>query len=187
MPISKEILERYRSPIFIETGSNRGDGIQAALDAGFECIYSVEVAPYCHGWCEHRFWDYRTKVHLYGMDSRKFLRWLLPRITTQVTFWLDAHFCQSEGGSVDDLPLLEELRIIRKFRLTNFPDWTRCQHKILIDDVRLMGTADLPVTFKKVIGALEKINPDYNIKRIDSPEFPGDILVAEYEADPISS
>jgi hypothetical protein len=171
MPISSDILGKYLSPIFVETGSNRGDGVQAAMDAGFECIYSVEVAPYCHGWCAHRFWDFRTRVHLFGMDSRKFLKWIMPRITTQVTFWLDAHFCQGEGGTVDDVPLLEELKIIRKHDVKT--------HRILIDDVRLMGTDDLPVSLSRVMTSLKKINPDYQITRIDSPEFKDDILVAD--------
>lgn len=173
MPISKEILERFHSSIFIETGSYRGDGIQSALDAGFGCIYSVEVSPFCAGWCAHRFWDWRDIVHLYEQDSREFLKWLLPKLTTQATFWLDAHYCQSEGGALDDLPLLEELKIIQEHELK--------AHKILIDDVRLFGTADMPVTLKKVEAALMKINPDYILTQIDSPEFPRDILVAEFQ------
>ena len=171
MPISAEILTRFPNPIFIETGTLRGEGVQAALDAGFPCIYSVDISPYCHGWCEHRFWDFRTIVNLYRMDSRDFLKWLLPKVTVRCTFWLDAHFCQSEGGSVDDVPLLEELKIIGKHDLNN--------HTILIDDVRLMGTPDLPVPFKKVEKALLRINPHYTITRIDSPEFKEDVLVAE--------
>lgn len=171
MPINSSILKRFLNPVFIETGTLRGEGVQAALDAGFECIYSVDISPYCHGWCEHRFWEHRTKVYLYGMDSREFLKWLMPRVTTRCTFWLDAHFCQSEGGQVDDVPLLEELKIIFNHQIEN--------HTILIDDVRLMGTAELPVSFRKVENALRRINRNYTITRIDSPEFRDDILVAE--------
>ena len=171
MPISKQILERYLNAVFVETGTNRGEGVQAALDAGFTCIYSTEIAPYCHGWCDHRFWDVRDKVFLFGLDSREFLRKILPRVNSPVTFWLDAHFCESEGGSRDDVPLLEELKIISEHHI-NF-------HTILIDDVRLMGTPHLPVKLKKVKGILKRINPMYTIHTIDSSEFPGDIIVAE--------
>jgi len=171
MPISAEILKRFPNPIFIETGTLRGEGVQAALDAGFECIYSVDISAYCHGWCQHRFWDYRSKVNLYERDSRRFLKWLMPKVTTRCTFWLDAHFCFSEGGRIDDVPLLQELRIIDKHQLHT--------HTILIDDIRLMGTRELPVSFKKVRNALLRINPNYTITRIDSPEFKEDILVAE--------
>lgn len=172
MPISAEILKNYPNQVFIETGTNRGDGVQAALDAGcFECIMSTEVSPYCHGWCSHRFWDLRTKVWLFGMDSRDFLNSQLRKVTTRCTFWLDAHFCQSEGGSVDDVPLLEELKIIRGHDVSG--------HTILIDDARLFGTPDLTPTMKEVKRALRKINPHYRISLIDSPEFKEDILVAE--------
>ena len=177
MPLTKEILERYLNQVFVETGSNRGDGIQAALDAGFGCIYSTDISPFAHGYCTHRFWDWRDIVFLYGDDSRKFLKWFIPKLTTRCTFWLDAHFCGGEGGHRLDVPLLRELRIIRS-SLLNI-------HTILIDDVRLMGTPDLPVSLRHVMASLKKINPDYITSRIDSPEFKDDILVAEIPPPPL--
>lgn len=172
MPISANILKQYPNTVFIETGTNRGEGVQAALDAHcFDCIMSTEISLYCQGWCAHRFWDLRTKVWLFGLDSRDFLWQQLPKITTRCTFWLDAHFCDSEGGSPEDVPLLEELYTIRSHAVKN--------HTILIDDVRLMGTPKLETSLKRVTDALLKINKDYTITRIDSPEFENDILVAE--------
>jgi len=170
MPISSEILRRYFSSVFVETGTFKGEGVQAALDAGFDCIYTVEVDPFCSGYCLRRFEDRAIRVHLHRGDSREFLRDFLPHLTTRATFWLDSHYCGAEGGQIDDVPLLAELALIREHLLRI--------HHILIDDVRLMGTPDLPVRFKEVRRALRRINPDYQMKLIDSPEFHKDILVA---------
>ena len=45
MPATAEQLSKYNgNKIFIETGSLTGDGIQRALDAGYEKVISIE----CH-------------------------------------------------------------------------------------------------------------------------------------------
>jgi len=171
MPLSTALLALHHSLVFIETGFYRGDGIQCALDVGFDCIYSADVSVFCHGWCSHRFEKELTKVHLHCGDSRDFLHELLPTITTQITFWLDAHFCGGDGGDPEDVPLLEELKVIARHSLKN--------HILLIDDVRLMGTLHLPVSQNRIIQQIQKMNRGYRIEYCDSPDFPNDILVAK--------
>lgn len=176
MPLpSVEFLEQFAPGTFIETGSHRGDGIDIALRAGFEAIYSVDISPFCYGWCSHRFRYCRTKVHLYLGDSRDFLHNVLSFLTTPAVFWLDAHWCGGDGeikgaDSVYEVraPLLEELDIIRTHDI--------CTHTILIDDIRMFGT-DLP-TRREVLGRLRRINRNYRINHVDSRDFPSDILVA---------
>jgi hypothetical protein len=168
IPRPKPFLSDYRSQVFIETGSHHGDGIQAALDAGFKCIHSVELSPFDLGWCSHRFERHMNKVHLNFGDSRPFLRDLLPTVTTRCTFWLDAHECGSGAGDAQDCPLLEELQIISQHDL---------KHTILIDDVRLFGV-ELP-ELEMVTATLLTICPRYRITFVNSAEFVGDILVAE--------
>lgn len=171
MPISKEILEQFPNKAFIETGTHRGDGVQAALDANcFQCIYSVELLPYNQGWCAHRFWNLRDRVWLFSGDSRKFLDQILPNITSPCTFWLDAHCCEGEVEDYKQVPLIGELKRIYQHGIK--------EHTILIDDVRLMGTPHLNVSLERVKRALRLINNGYTIERIDSPEFKNDILVA---------
>lgn len=171
MPISKEILERYPNVVFIETGTNHGDGVQAALDADcFNQIYSVELSLFGFGWCSHRFWDLREKVWLFQGDSREFLAKTLPDITSRSTFWLDAHFCDGDAGDPNDVPLMGELKRIYDHPIK--------EHTILIDDIRLMGSPSLNVSLSRVTRCLRMINPDYIIERINSPEFENDILVA---------
>jgi len=42
MPIAFD-LKQFLNPVFIETGLWRGHGVVAAIHAGFEKIYSIEV------------------------------------------------------------------------------------------------------------------------------------------------
>jgi hypothetical protein len=170
MPIPRPtpFLTAFRNLVFIETGSNQGDGIQAALDAGFRCIYSVELSLFAFGYCTARFKDKRKLVHLFQGDSRQFLREILPSVTTKITFWLDAHECGSGVGDIKDCPLLEELLLISSHEIK--------EHTILIDDVRLFGT-ELP-SLEIIKSTLLGINPTYNIFRVDSDSFSDDILAA---------
>lgn len=171
-PRPKPFLSSYRNLVFVETGSHHGDGIQAALDAGFKCIHSVDISPFDFGWCSHRFEKFQTKVHLNLGDSRTFLRDLLPTVTTRCTFWLDAHECGTGATEFEDCPLLEELQIIFKHP----PLEPRQYHTILIDDVRLFGV-ELPAE-DEIRKALLNINPHYKLGYVNSAEFDDDILVA---------
>jgi hypothetical protein len=171
MPLPKPVyfLEAYSNAIFIETGSHQGDGIQQALDAGFECIYSVELSPTDFGFCTHRFRNRRDKVHLVNEDSRQFLESLVPTVTTQITFWLDAHECGSGSGSAEDCPLWAELRCIAAHPIKH--------HTILIDDVRLFGSPSWPSKVQ-VETLLREINRRYTITYRDSADYGADILCA---------
>ena len=91
MPAYKELFQRYPNRIFIETGSYVGDGIQSALDAGFETIYSIELSSQLFSHCCRRFeWDPRVLV-CHG-DSGEMLPGILKYIDEPVTFWLDSHY-----------------------------------------------------------------------------------------------
>jgi site-specific DNA-cytosine methylase len=121
MSATKGLFGKYLNRVFIETGSNYGDGIQQALDEGFEIVYSIEIDPERYNHCQERFKD-NPDIHLLLGDTVKVLGVLLRYIEEPVTFWLDAH--KGNGKS----PLLQELEIIR-----NHPVKT---HTLLIDDLR---------------------------------------------------
>jgi hypothetical protein len=40
---TSEVFAKYPNKYFVESGSFVGDGIQAAIDAGFKHIYSIEL------------------------------------------------------------------------------------------------------------------------------------------------
>ena len=52
--------------VFIETGSNNGHGIQAALDAGFSLIDSIEYDEHWYLYCCRRFVQQGNVTLFYG-------------------------------------------------------------------------------------------------------------------------
>lgn len=121
MSANKGLFAKYFNRIFIETGSNYGDGIQQALDEGFQVVYSCDIDEERYLHCEERF-KLNPNVFLVHLDTLKFLSAILPTIDEPVTFWLDAH--KGNGKS----PLLQELEIIRNHSIKT--------HTILMDDLR---------------------------------------------------
>lgn len=171
MPITKKILDDYYAPnaVFIETGSHIGDGIQPALDVGFDHVHSIDL-PYIptNQICASRFSD-NSRVTLHIGDSRACLKALLPTLACPIVFWLDAHACGT-AGSYLDVPLLGELEIIAERGIKT--------HTILIDDARLFGSKDLFVSMESLLNALAAINRSYHIELVHSALFPFDILAA---------
>lgn len=162
MSASKGLFKKYPNAIFIETGSCIGDGIQQALDEGFEEIYSVELLPLSYIHCVNRFKDVEEVLVIYG-DSVKALEGLLRKLNVPTTFWLDAH-----NGS-ESTPLLRELEVIKNHHIKT--------HTILIDDLRdwnLKYHGFNTGTLKQI---LLEINPDYKFI-LEEGYVPYDILAA---------
>ena len=97
---TKDLLELKKpdQKIFIETGSGNGDGIEAALEAGFTKIYSIELNDKLVECCRKRFEGKPVEI-IHGSSCAE-----LPSIlkTTEAPFflWLDAHF--SEGAFIGE-------------------------------------------------------------------------------------
>ncbi len=165
-------LAKYLNPIFIETGTFRGDGVQKALNAGFEKIYSIDVSPKFHQECSERFAQeiQKGQVELILGDSQYALQDLIKQIAQPATFWLDAH----GGAKGKNCPLYEELETIYKHPIKT--------HTILIDDIRLVHKSDAwgghTVTVEGLIERLKKINSDYNIG-FDKGQIEDDVLYAQ--------
>ena len=170
MPASKELFQKYSNPIFIETGTWHGDGVQQALDAGFTNVASFELSMELHQMCLKRFED-KPNVILFQGDSADELPKFIKHITTPITFWLDGHF---SGGDTamgkQNTPLLQELDAIKEHPIKT--------HTILIDDLRGwykdtqgFDTLDL---MKKIL----EINPSY-VFTLEDGYVPKDILVAK--------
>ena len=153
MTATKKLFTEFNNNVvLIETGSGDGDGIQLALDSGFETVYSLEKSKALYQYCKARFSN-NIKVRCFHGDSRDKLADLISQIPTTITFWLDAHY--SKGGTVGegDNPILDELFIISRHRLKN--------HTILIDDMRYFGNPYFGVTEEQVRNGLTSINPNY--------------------------
>ncbi len=168
---TRSVFEKFPNPIFIETGSFFGEGIQNALDAGFNQIHSIELAPYYYQLCCERFKDV-PEVHLWLGDSSEVLQNILDNLDEPATFWLDAHY--SAGNTAigkTHSPILKELAIIAKHPIKN--------HTILIDDVRQFGEIQFDYTdIDEIISFLRQINPNY-VFHYEDGYIANDVLVAQ--------
>ena len=127
MPITKQVLEQYISPTFVETGTYGCGAVSLARDLGFQLIHTIDI---------NRKFVKRARRRGYAAhygDSPDILAKILPAIEGPITFWLDAHPC---GIPIDifqsQFPLMRELRAI----LANANPG---KHVILIDDMRMVG------------------------------------------------
>lgn len=167
-----DVLARYRSRTFIETGTCRGEGIGVALAVGFERIISIEIDVALAMAAQHKFSADRRVSVLCG-DSASLLGAIVGVLDEPATFWLDGH----EDGVGDDkrTPLLREIEAIgRSLRLV--------EHHILIDDVRVFGQAmtwGKGLTVDMVLAALRGVIPSANIRREPNTFAPDDIIAVE--------
>jgi len=162
MPLKREVIEKYKSKVFVESGSFMGDAIQTALNVGFEKVLSVELADKFYNICKIRFAN-EPRVTLFFGDVELVLWDMIKDIDEQITFWIDGH--ESGGDTACGIhgdPCQQELEIIQRHH--------RKDHIILIDDVR--GTIPPPM-----IESLKLINPSYQFFQEDG-FVPNDVLVA---------
>ena len=168
-----DIFKKFPNQYFVETGSHQGTGIKKALDAGFEHVYSFEIFPCFYEKCKTTFAE-NPNVKLFLGSSGEILYDVIKDIDSPITFWLDGH--GNFGGDLtamgyEQCPLLKELDLIEKHSIKT--------HTILIDDVRVLGTAAFEfVSLNQVIKKLLEINPNYKISYEDGV-VPNDILVAQ--------
>lgn len=136
MPINFN-LNDYLNPVFVETGSAGGNGIEQALKAGFEKIYSIELSEQFHQQCEQHFEREMEsgQVTLIFGDSTYALPKVLAAVEGQTTFWLDAHGGYGKTAMGEKMcPLMEELDAISEHTIKT--------HTILVDDRRLFSSSD---------------------------------------------
>lgn len=157
---------------FIETGTYLGKGIQQALAAGFEIIYSIELNEQFANKARTKF-AHNQNVHIINGNSGDMLYEVIKDINEPVTFWLDGH-----NGTYDpygeNCPVLRELDQIKKHHIKT--------HTILIDDMHCAGTNLFDfITKEEIIAKIKEINPAYEIFYIpggDAGEYPENVMVA---------
>jgi len=159
MTLLKETLEKYKgdSKIFIECGSAFGDGIQTALDCGFEQVYSCEPNLEVLKECFERF-KYDVRVKLFHQTSVDFLEEMFDLdegLKDRCVIWLDSHV----NGKKDKVygktgcNIIDELEVILEL--------SEVDQTILIDDIRLFKKARGiwgGVTLDKILEVLEAYN-----------------------------
>jgi len=169
MPCSPTMLRRYLNPSFVETGTYLGEGVEAALAAGFGNILSIELSESLFADAKRKFVGDK-RVNVIQGDSSTILEPLISTITTTITFWLDAHYSFGitvKGNKMS--PLVEELRAISSHPIKD--------HIILVDDRRFLGTEFMEPTEDEIIREIMAINPSYLISYEDGA-IEQDIIVA---------
>lgn len=169
----------YLNPVFIESGTYAGEGVRAALRAGFESIISIELSDYYFSLCRERYKNFSNVQLLYG-DSVLVLPKVLKNINQCCTFWLDGHWMGGEEvikkTGIYDVPLMEELKIIATHPIK--------EHTILIDDMRLVRDKNsewgplINFCTCDIEEMIHSINPKYKITYVDGYKS-DDILVAQ--------
>jgi hypothetical protein len=168
MPITAEFLKRFPNPVFIETGSFRGDGVQAALDAGcFDFIRTIEVLVHRAMEVKRRFnecltWgdDAPARFLVYWGDSRDFLPISLREFEgRRATVFLDAHESTESIPDGKGNPLRAELEALQG-----------TDHDILIDDAEL-----LPL-YKITLEEIQAMFPE-RILKVEPSGTGSDILI----------
>jgi hypothetical protein len=168
------LLEEFapRNPIFIETGTHMGNGVLEAQKYPFKKIASIEIIQGQVLKLKNLF-KTDIRVEIICDNSHHGLKNLLPQITDNAVFWLDAHFpgadlnvasYTSEKDNDIRLPLEKELTLIKNLR-KEFKDL------ILFDDLFLYK--DNGAHVMKVWGNRPEIMPK---QRFSANEFYKDIF-----------
>lgn len=129
---------------FIETGTHLGDGVEYALQFGFDKIISIEIDEELVNLAKDKFKNHPSVTILQG-NSFTVLETILPNITDNILFWLDAHFpgadlrkkSYNEEKDLDiRLPFERELKLIYETR-------KQCDDIIIADDLWLYEDENL--------------------------------------------
>jgi len=173
------LFEKYKNKCFVETGSYKGDGIQKAIDAGFDKIISIEITPKYYKLCKEKFQN-NISVEVIEGDSVQLLKSIISKIDEPITFWLDGHYVDETTKFGDKLcPILDEIDII-KDHVVKYGD------TVLINDLRCWNKANFFYRHYKfdvndIINNLKFIDKYVKIDYEDG-FVKNDILVAQFAA-----
>jgi hypothetical protein len=130
--------------VWIETGTYRGDSIEAALREGYAYIRSVEFLADWASQAQVRFSPQPNVTIVQGSSPERLPGLIEPERGT--TFWLDAHFQGGPASEQDprygECPLLAELAVIRA------APWVRLPI-LAIDDAHMFFADTLPAGFTR--------------------------------------
>jgi hypothetical protein len=140
----KELREKFDTPVFIETGTFKGEAVEYAKQCDtFDEIHSIEIMDSLAEDAKKKFKEHND-ITIHHGDSLSVLKEMVPNLKTNVLFWLDAHFPGAEAGEKghnddpDDtkrIPLEYEVKLLSE-RCDEYKD------VIIMDDAWLYIDAD---------------------------------------------
>lgn len=134
-----DIIMKFKTDNFIETGTGLGDTVYYCLYKGFKQIISIEIHEKIAQKAIHRFANSTEAPDIKIGDSVAVLKEILPNLKGNSLFWLDAHFPGVDfkyanfGDEQDEekrIPLKKELEVI-----SNSKDISK--DVFIIDDLRI--------------------------------------------------
>lgn len=134
-----DYIRDYDLDTLFETGTFRGDGVQYALDAGFEKVYSTEIMSELFAANRERFAG-DSRVTLFHGDSPSILDENVGSLEGNVLYWLDAHYPGAEAKLLEynDSSRADETRYPLPAELAAIKDRRDPSRDIiLIDDLRM--------------------------------------------------
>ena len=161
-----DILKKYKKDykIFFESGTNEGDSVQTALDAGFERIISVELDEEIYRRANRRFSAFPQVTILHGLTTQM-LEVFLPALQEKVLFFLDGHPDATSGMT----PIMDEIDLIRNHSYSDL---------IMGDDARLMGKAKWEsATIEEIYRHVLLKSPHYGMILEPNGHDPRDLMV----------
>ncbi|MDZ4861537.1 MAG: hypothetical protein SGI88_21400 [Candidatus Hydrogenedentes bacterium] len=123
----EEYARRFELKVFVETGTYKGDTIQATRHL-FDEVHSIELSERLASDATLRF-THDPRITIHQGDSGEKLSQVLSNLTRPTLFWLDAHYSAgvTARGELDS-PIMQELDAIINHGVHG--------HMILIDDAR---------------------------------------------------
>jgi hypothetical protein len=140
----RQLAEQYGTRIFVETGTFRGDMVEA-MKQRFDRLYSIATTPH---------------VEILFGDSGEKLKEIMPRLTGPSLFWLDGHFSGGDTAKgLEETPVMAELN-----HILDAPD---LGHVIIVDDARLFGVDPAYPTISAMTEAVLRRRPNLEVSVAD--------------------
>lgn len=155
------------APVYLETGSSAGQGLENALDAGAGKCIGIECDKERMGRAKDLFEGNEEVVLIEAQSERVLKKALNEHGRDNMIIFLDAH--KVSGNPMETYPLLFELNEIKNSKVKNAT--------IMIDDVRLFNSelnAPIAAVFEYIMSMIK----DYKIVFEDSDTNQSDVLVA---------
>lgn len=147
----RSLAERYGLKILVETGTYRGDMVEA-MKQDFDRVYSIELSSVLFQAARRRFQNDGNVEILHG-DSADLLHGVLSMLDQPALFWLDAHYSGGETArGARDTPVLVEIESILRS--------SDSAHVILVDDARLFGRDPAYPSIDEVIRLVRRYRTD---------------------------
>lgn len=171
LTLKAEILNKYKTNYFVETGTFTGLGVKLALSCGIPFIHSFEIDINLANKAKDEFKNYQN-VFIWWADSGFELWYTIAHIQEPICFFLDAHKCQADLTVSSTLcPLRDEIRQIGYHKIKT--------HTLIIDDVQDLYSLEMGrSSIAEIQGLIRQINPEYKFS-FEGGKKPNDILVAQ--------